>query len=190
MIRWNRKKQRHVIDTYRVKSVILSHQVRAWKSSIASFALFTHRFGIDSNSAFTKSFVRRLCYFIRNFNPSYANANVDTHRSSRINQCLAPPRDPLSRAAIIIACNFISAFRDRIVKIDGGTGIGGIRNEGYYRRIRGNFTIHIFFPLGVDSPRRFSFINLLIFNVHDPTNGAIGNRVFFRVKISPISLRR
>lgn len=115
---------------------------------------------------------------------------MDTHRSSRINQCLAPPRDPLSRAAIIIACNFISAFRDRIVKIDGGTGIGGIRNEGYYRRIRGNFTIHIFFPLGVDSPRRFSFINLLIFNVYDPTNGAIGNRVFFRVKISPISLRR
>lgn len=94
---------------------------------------------IGNRLAFTKSFVSPILFaiLIRQFKRGYASL-------SRTNQGLGSSSS-LFRT-IIIACNFISAFRDRIVKIDRGTGIAGIRNEGYYRRIRENLTIHIFFP--------------------------------------------
>lgn len=48
-------------------------------NEIASFAFLTDRLELGSR---WKSFVRRFCYFIRNFNSDYANAN--THHSSRV----------------------------------------------------------------------------------------------------------
>lgn len=68
---------------------------------------------------------------------------------------------------IIIARNFTSAFRDRIVKIDGARELREFETEGYYRRIRENLTIHIFFASSNSSI--FFFIDLFTFNVYDRT---------------------
>lgn len=67
----------------------------------------------------------------------------------------ALPRDPPSR--LLLHAILFLPFEIESLKLMGEAGIAGIRNGGYYRRIRENLTIHILLP-----PRPFFFINLLI----------------------------
>lgn len=100
---------------------------------------------------------------------------MDTHHWSRINQCLAS----WSPFTIIIACNFISPFRDRIVKIDGGGGNCGNSKRGDIIGAYVKIWRFIF-----SSPHS-SLLTSWFFN-----QDLIENFVFFKVKIFSVVTRR